>query len=195
MLYPTIRPASKIHEQSYAWWDGAFSPDDLKKIIQLGYQRKPEQATTIGTPGKSEIRDSLVSWIEPAKDTVWIYDKLAGVASDVNDQFFGFDLSAFEEKLQFTVYDSKEGEQHYDWHIDSLGKGTVQRKLSAVMLLSDPMDFEGGDLWINGFRRETLPKVKGRVYFFPSYTQHRVTPVTQGVRRSLVSWIIGPEFR
>lgn len=30
---------------------------------------------------------------------------------------------------------------------------------------------------------------------FPSYTMHRVTPVTRGVRKALVAWVNGPDFR
>jgi len=29
---------------------------------------------------------------------------------------------------------------------------------------------------------------------FPSYLWHRVTPVTKGIRKSLVAWVIGPQF-
>ncbi len=37
--------------------------------------------------------------------------------------------------------------------------------------------------------------IKGRMIFFPSFLIHRVAPVTQGIRRSLVIWVTGPKFR
>jgi PKHD-type hydroxylase len=65
------------------------------------------------------------------------------------------------------------------------------------MLLSDPSDFEGGEFQVKTTNDDvqTLDYVKGRAWFFPSYTLHRVAPVTKGVRRSLVLWIGGPPFR
>ena len=41
--------------------------------------------------------------------------------------------------------------------------------------------------------REILPR--GSICVFPSYTWHRVSPVTKGKRLSLVQWNLGPEWR
>jgi PKHD-type hydroxylase len=70
------------------------------------------------------------------------------------------------------------------------------RKLSMVLQLSDPSEYDGGDL---EFYVQSEPikaeKKKGIVYVFPSWVLHRVTPVTRGTRRSLVMWIAGPKFK
>ena len=36
---------------------------------------------------------------------------------------------------------------------------------------------------------------KGSVIVFPSFHRHRVTPVTSGIRHSLVTWVEGPHWR
>ena len=41
--------------------------------------------------------------------------------------------------------------------------------------------------------KEILPQ--GSIVIFPSYLWHRVTPVTKGVRYSLVIWNLGYPFR
>ena len=41
----------------------------------------------------------------------------------------------------------------------------------------------------------SVPKVLGTLCFFPSFLLHRVTPLTSGVRKSLVTWISGANFR
>ena len=66
-----------------------------------------------------------------------------------------------------------------------------------VLMLSDPSEFEGGELQIKTDSDDaiTLEQKKGRAWFFPSYILHRVTPVTRGIRRSLVLWVGGPEFK
>ena len=46
-----------------------------------------------------------------------------------------------------------------------------------------------------GSQPTTIEMPLGRVVAFPSYVLHRITPVTLGVRRSLVAWISGPRFR
>ena len=78
-----------------------------------------------------------------------------------------------------------------------MGDRHAPRKLSLSMLLSDPSEFEGGEFQVktDDDNVKQLETVKGRAWFFPSYTLHRVAPVTKGVRRSLVLWVGGPPFR
>tara|TARA_B100001175_G_C19044032_1_gene418788 strand:+ start:22 stop:354 length:333 start_codon:yes stop_codon:yes gene_type:complete len=106
-----------------------------------------------------------------------------------------FDVSGFSEDLQYTRYN--DDKSFYNWHIDS---GVTKsehppRKLSLTLQLSEPSEYEGGDFQINSSRLSTCPKEKGLVIAFPSYCLHQVTPVTKGIRRSLVVWLCGPPLR
>ena len=68
------------------------------------------------------------------------------------------------------------------------------RKISMTLLLSDPADFEGGELEM--IDDKARPKMKrGHAIFFASFIRHRVTPVTKGNRKSLVMWFGGPPFK
>ena len=96
------------------------------------------------------------------------------------------------EKIQYAEYhDADQG--FYDWHID-VTPTKSRRKLSIVVQLSDPSEYDGGELQIQTGLLEpvTIGKTKGLAVVFPTYLLHRVTPVTRGVRRSLVCWIDGP---
>ena len=77
-------------------------------------------------------------------------------------------------------------------------KNLNTRKLSIGMLLNEPgVDFDGGDFMINTSREKNSYKLemkKGRLVFFPSFMLHTVTPVTRGIRKSLVVWVTGPKF-
>jgi PKHD-type hydroxylase len=116
------------------------------------------------------------------------------VVGEMNERFFGFDLTSFDQGLQLTRYDGTD-EQHYDWHVDR-GMGTGQRKLAITLQLSDPKDYEGGDLELRfGKDPITVNKDRGMITLFPSYTMRRVTPVTKGTRYSLVAWVSGPPFK
>lgn len=187
-LYP-----DRVNNQ--AWCKDVFSDHEIDAIIRIGEQVEFDRASTGGgiTP---KVRDSFVSFLFPNDVTGWIFEKMSQSIVQINDQFFGFDLTCMEQGLQFTRY-SAPGE-HYDWHIDRGGPfGT--RKLSMTMQLSDPKDYEGGDLelWFGGGEDEILKadKSRGMMTFFPSWVMHRVKPVTKGVRYSLVAWISGPSFK
>ena len=107
---------------------------------------------------------------------------------------WGFILNG-QEETQIGRYKSSD-EGFYDWHMDSYPpKNNIQRKLSCVILLNDPSEFEGGVLQFRGMEDEVILKGQGDIVVFPSFIEHRVTPVTKGVRYSAVTWAGGPSFR
>ena len=85
---------------------------------------------------------------------------------------------------------------HQDLVYDGIEVAPV-RKLSVSVLLSDPKDFEGGEFEMyGGFREPTKPlKEQGSIVVFDSRDYHGITPVTSGVRYSLVMWATGPLFK
>jgi PKHD-type hydroxylase len=80
--------------------------------------------------------------------------------------------------------------------MDNVPNDNVPRKLSMVLQLSHPSEYEGGDLELmTGNVPHICKKEKGLLYAFPSYILHRVTPITNGTRRTLVVWTSGPRFK
>lgn len=193
-------PSFGAGEANVATWKDGFSSEDVKKIVELGQARVPGKAIIGGySPDQnySHVRRSLTSWIESSSETDWIYQRLSNIARNLNGQHFRFDLWGFGEHLQFTEYHG-EDEGHYTWHIDSgvSGGNYGPRKLSVVLQLSDPSEYEGGNLQVQlGNEPQTISKSLGLVAVFPSFVLHRVTPVTSGVRRTLVAWLTGPALR
>ena len=58
--------------------------------------------------------------------------------------------------------------------------------------------YEGGDLqMILNHQKDprTMRLEFGDALVFPSFTQHQITPITKGIRYSLVSWVSGPPWR
>ena len=178
--------------ENFAWWNGAFTSQELDAIINIGNSIELERAHTHGGDNP-EVRDSFVNFLYPNETTSWIFQKLTGAILEINNAYFGFDLYAMEQGLQFTRYEAP-GE-HYEWHIDR-NMGIATRKLSLSLQLSAPEDYEGGDLelWFGG-EPVKANRERGMITFFPSYVMHRVTPVTKGVRYSLVCWVSGPPFK
>jgi PKHD-type hydroxylase len=188
------RPES---QESFVTWREAFTSDQIKEINNF-CDNLVKNDGVVGSSNKGEkipeIRRNKVSWIAYNPETSWIYDRLAFIARSINSDFFRFNLYGFVEDIQFSLY-SEDDESHYTWHIDS-GKNTeCARKLSLVLQLSSPYEYEGGILEIfTGPVPEAVDKEKGLIAAFPSYTLHRVTPVIKGTRKSLVVWVAGPEF-
>ena len=183
--------------EPWAWWENAFTDNELDWMQEQAVNSN-QRATVGGNPTGdqlSKIRRSHVSWIDKKQDTAWIFEKLGHVASSLNAQFFRFDLTGFGEPIQMTNYDQSENGM-YGWHQDYGGLTGTSRKLSLVMQLTDPAQYEGGNLQIQtGGEPQTVRKQRGLIAAFPSYVLHQVTPVTQGSRQSLVAWISGPAFK
>jgi len=182
----------------YVFWENGFTDDEIKKIIEIGEARQIEDASVGAGPHQAidpEYRKSTTSWIEQNTDSTWLYDKVAYIIRRLNSQYYRFDLHGFNEDMQFTIYNGEQ-QGHYDWHVDVGSNDVSPRKLSFVLQLSDPAEYQGGKLQImNSKDPMVVNQQKGLAVLFPSYTLHRVTPVTQGVRRSLVVWATGPAFR
>jgi PKHD-type hydroxylase len=177
----------------------AFSAEEIKKIIQQGMALPSDDA--IVNNGTSEVkyasRTCKTGWFYPNDETAWIFNRIVDIIKDINTQHFKFDLTQFEP-LQFTRYDSSRQEfygRHMDCTMGSIHK-TATRKLSITIQLSDAIDYQGGDLLLYpGAHPRTAPKGLGQLVCFPSFIVHEVTPVTQGTRYSLVTWVHGPLFK
>jgi PKHD-type hydroxylase len=179
------------HVHSWAYWDNAFTKDECERIIELGNSKTKKQGTT--GAGLSEIRKSEIAWLYPSDDLDWCYRRMTDIITNLNERFFKFDLFGATEGFQFTKYTAPGGK--YGQHIDS-APGTLIRKLSFTLQLSDPKDYKGGDLCLYlGDKPEVMKRDRGYVALFPSYVLHEVTPVTKGTRYSLVSWITGKPFK
>lgn len=194
-------PALGLGESSFVTWVNGFTNEELDKIINYGDSLIKEKASIGGYTVESDyahLRESQVSWIDLNVDTVWLYDKLAYILRQLNAQFYRYDISGFNEHFQYTVYHGNTN-GHYSWHVDEANARHIDsppRKLSMVLQLSDPADYEGGDLELmRSSQIETVEKSRGLIAVFPSFRLHRVTPITSGIRKTLVIWSTGPAFR
>jgi PKHD-type hydroxylase len=186
----------------FVWWDDAFTAEELDRIVEHCQAGATEKAGTLGGPNE-KVRISSISWHKLNDDTDWLFRRLNDVIVAINSRWYGFTLNGYES-VQYTEYHA-EVSGKYDWHMDlCMGDSHLPaemiepRKLSLSLLLSEPgHDFQNGDFQFN-LGNETGARTaeckKGRIVAFPSWMIHRVTPVTAGVRRSLVVWVTGPKF-
>ena len=174
-----------------------FSPEQCRKIIDCGRRQKPQQASIgMNRPGggvDTKKRTTTISWI-PFNEMPEMYDDLNRFIQKANLNHFGFEDIQITENAQFTEY--PEG-GFYDWHMDcdvNMQHEPPVRKISMTLLLNDPSEFEGGHLELMAPGKFAVLK-QGHAITFASFLNHRVQPVTRGVRQSLVVWFGGKPFR
>jgi PKHD-type hydroxylase len=120
-------------------------------------------------------RKSDLVWLNDA----WIYKEVIPYVKKANINAgwnFEWDES---EHFQFTKYKLN---QFYDWHCDSFNKTNENgkiRKLSVTCHIQQAKNI----------------LTKGSIIVFPSFVWHRVKPVTEGTRYSLVLWNLGKPYK
>jgi len=209
MNYNTIVNNPKERRKSfeyYVYWNDAFTNYELDNFENICDEYDRERAVVVGEKNKEDcekVRKSEICFISKNDKTSWIFDRFNQVITNINNQFYGFDLNGYDA-FQYTVYDSSiKGK--YDWHMDTI-MGSMPdnsfdeiRKLTLVMLLKEPIkDFFGGEFELNLSSEEDSfsPEMhRGTIIVFPSFLLHRVKPVYLGVRKSVVIWVEGPKFR
>jgi PKHD-type hydroxylase len=174
-----------------------FTPDQCRQIIEAGRRQKPQQAQVgMGKPGggtDTKKRVTTISWL-PFKEMKPMYNDLDTFIQKANENHFGFGDIRITENAQFTEY--PEG-GFYDWHMDCdthMAHEPPVRKISMTLLLNDPSEFEGGHLELMAPGKFAELK-QGQAIVFASFLNHRVQPVTKGIRQSLVVWFGGKPFR
>lgn len=136
-------------------------------------------------------RECDCAWLARTEATGWLYEKLADAFVDAN-RAYRFDLEGMNEPPQLLRY-GKGG--HLAWHQDVGLGGASVRKLALVVLVSRSDDCAGGALQFCGDETREISMQPGTAVIFPPFLTHRVTPLAQGSRISLVAWAVGPAFR
>jgi PKHD-type hydroxylase len=174
----------------YAFWNNAFSKEECQTIINIA---KDKGLIKGKTKNESDVRDSKISWLNPTDNMDWVFRRVTDIVLNLNERFFKFDLFGLNEGFQFTNYEAPSGK--YGKHIDR-GINIAVRKLSISIQLTNPEEYEGGELYLyDGDKGTLMDKTQGTLILFPSFVLHEVMPVTKGERNSLVTWVTGKQFK
>ena len=188
-------------------------PAEICDQIVSGYENHGRWIESVVDEGKlnRQVRKSKNQWLaDNGGEHAWLADALWKHLPSANSTCgWDFDIRGLQD-VQMTKYDVGE---YYDFHLDGnpgyeegmashdrnmMLQGCI-RKISVVILLSD--DFEGGKFEFTSYAKGNSQIIdlnltkKGTIVFFPSFLEHRVTPVTEGVRHSAVGWFTGPPLR
>ena len=187
----------------------------IEEDLSLTFDEEMGDSRLMGDALNKDKRNSQNAWV-PTNH--WLGGFMWHYISRANRENFLYDLRCIDgESMQYTQYGPG---QFYSWHNDagiagaykpaSVGNRTeglaqdfvnenieLVRKLSFVLQLSDPDDYEGGNLQLldEGGKSYFAPRKRGTVILFDSRTQHRVLPVKSGLRKSIVGWTVGPRWK
>lgn len=200
------------------WYFSELSKDviDLVEKDLQKFDKEKQESKVGGNNLNTQIRNSKNSWVSTNH---WIGGFLWHYIQKANRENFLYDISNIDgENMQYTLYSPGE---FYDWHLDeglselykpqSCGNRNTPnaaqdflnaniekvRKLSVIVQLSDPEEYNGGNVEIidESGNPYIVPRTRGTVVIFDSRSRHKVHPITKGLRKSLVAWVIGPRWK
>ena len=95
------------------------------------------------------------------------------------------------------LFNRYEGGDQFGLHVDNAirqsrtsGAIRIRSDLSATLFLSEPEDYDGGELIIEEmYGSQAIKLPAGDLVLYPSKSLHRVTPVTRGARVSSFMWM------
>jgi PKHD-type hydroxylase len=162
----------------------------------------PAQEAKLGPDGEAQHdswRKSKIRFIKKEHTQFeWLFDRMWKMAIRANDDWFDFHLSKIDY-MQLAEYDSAyQGE--YKKHHDVFWMNNdpkYHRKVSAVVQLTDPSEYEGGNFEVFADQKPNADELRtqGTAIFIPSFLDHQATQVTSGVRYSLACWFDGPKWK
>lgn len=92
------------------------------------------------------------------------------------------------------LFNRYEGGEHFGVHVDNAIRqragARIRSDLSCTLFLSEPEDYDGGELIIEEmYGPQSVKLPAGDLVLYPSKSLHRVTPVTRGARISSFFWL------
>lgn len=177
---------------------GGFWTGELSAVLD-GLTLEFSETGSDLTPGV--VRRTRSAQIAPTADSQPLFQKIQAAIEYHNREYYGFDLLYMENLLLHEYHPGGQYSPHVDWGgIVHAQRPELCRKLSFSIQLTDPLSYDGGDLeldygepWSDLYRQQV--RAEGTLITWPGFVLHGVTPVTRGVRRSLVGFCIGPDFK
>lgn len=196
----------------------------IEEDLSENFEPQMEESKVHGDALNKVKRDSQNTWI-PTEH--WIGGFIWSYVQKANRENFLYDLTCIDgENIQFTRYkegmfygwhtdggfSTHIAPQSRNWSSGRLNDKDqanliatdyinenieLVRKLSFSIQLSDPDEYEGGNVQLIDESGGTYvaPRKRGTMILFDSRTQHRVLKVKSGVRKSLVGWAVGPRWK
>jgi PKHD-type hydroxylase len=163
----TVAEVSELKQRAMRaqWLDGRASPNDARDA------RRNEQVDENTEDGRA----------------------IASLVMQALSRNAMFSQAAFPARVTPPVMNRHTPGMNYGMHVDGAllgGRDPLRSDLSGTLFLSDPADYEGGELLVDGLQgRQSAKLPAGDLVIYPSTQLHAVMPVTRGVRLACVFWV------
>jgi PKHD-type hydroxylase len=183
--------------RQFAYWylDKLYTAYEIAEIVKLFENNftpdlKDQPADDIEKTAVVKIAD----WYKVKH----VLERAQQAAKFINSTQIGYDLYDMTDYhcANYNVYNSQV-QGKYDWHVDaSKDSAPTDIKLTVILNVSTTQ-YTGGEFEIFKQGAIKVPEINmpGTAIVFPGFWNHRVLPVTSGVRRTVSFWIEGPKFR
>ncbi|TIX51492.1 Fe2+-dependent dioxygenase [Alteraurantiacibacter aquimixticola] len=171
--------------------EGLLSTDEVAALRdELSGAAWKDGAETAGTRSVS-VKQNLQLGVTDPQAREWGNGLLSKLGR--NPTFISASLA---EKIFPPVFNLYQDGGHYGCHVDSAlmrvpqADITIRSDISATIFLSEPDEYEGGELVVEteyGAQEVKLPA--GDIVLYPSNSLHQVMPVTKGQRICAITWI------
>jgi len=121
------------------------------------------------------------------------FDLIHQKVQHCNKNTYNFELNTYLEHK----YLEYSGENTPNFHLGIGPDLYNQRKLTYIIHLNDPSEYEGGELqlFLNYDKIFRVPNEKGTMVLFPSFILHKITPLTKGTKEVTMGFVGGKPFK
>jgi PKHD-type hydroxylase len=186
----------------WCYFKSIFTKSECDLILNAGL-KIPDQKAKMGVDSlatDSSYRKSNIRFIKKENAQFnFLFDKMWRLAIEANNDWFNFHITKLDyiQLAEYTAEERGEYKKHHD--VFWMNKDAhYHRKLTCVVQLTDPNEYEGGDFELfdvsENPNKEAI-RERGTAIFIPSFILHAATPVTKGKRHSLAVWFDGPKWR
>ena len=186
-------------DHDYWIWRNYFTPKQIKSFNNLLKKncKIVEPRTSPATNQKGESLKNVKTFLIPLKKCSKYVDPILDQIYYTNNLNFSYNLFNEYSKMDcgnYNIY-SSETKANYEWHIDKSKTLVFDTKWTVLLNLSEKK-YSGGEFQIFNQGPYAIPEFKsGAMLMFKAHLNHRVTPVTEGERRTFTIFLSGPRWK
>ena len=164
-----------------------LNSDELIQMEHLISEAAFVDGKSTATMAAKEVKNNLQ--IDPLDKA---YTKIQQLINKALQRNVHFQASAQPKQIHPFLISKYGVGQQYGWHVDSplMGDPMVRTDMAMTIFLSDPTDYEGGELVLSGPAGPVgFKPAKGDAILYPCQFLHCVTEIKKGERIAAVTWL------
>ncbi len=166
-----------------------LSKEQVQLVSQLMETAAFKDGVATATSAASKVKKNLQIRSEDSLEA----QQIGSIVMQAISQCREIQAAVMPKMILPPLISKYEENMSYGLHVDSPLMGsqyTIRTDVGMTLFLSDPQEYEGGELLVmteSGEKKYKLPA--GDAIMYPTTRLHEVLPVTSGVRKAVITWI------